>query len=225
VLARALEENGLPTTTLVLVKEHAQRVKPPRALFVPFPYGYALGRPNDPAFQHRVIAAALDLFKATSAPVLAEFPESGDGPAVLLQASAAPQAPVSTDAADEITQWRRSYERWVEEHAGRTQVGATGVPQRRFRGLVRFLQAYLTGAEADYPERPQETPVPLFIRRSADDLKAFMIEARMAQRPQDTDNALYAWFWGETAVGALLRQLAAKFREQGDERTAAGIAR
>ena len=62
-------------------------------------------------------------------------------------------------------------------------------------------------------------------RRAADDLKAFMLEARMAQRPNDRDNALQEWLWGETATGGLLGRLAAKFREEGDERTAAGIAR
>ncbi len=220
-----MEETGLPTVTLALVKEHAQRVKPPRALFVPFPYGYALGRPNDPDLQHRVIAAALDLFNATSAPVLAEFPELGDAPARLVQASAVETSNREGDPADELTALRRSYERWVEEHGGRTQVGATGIPQRHFRGLVHFLQAYVAGEQAGYAERPQDVPAPVFIRRAADDLKAFMLEARMAQRPADTDNALQRWLWGETAVGNLLRQLADKLKADGDERTAAGIAR
>ena len=92
MLARVLEEAGLPTTAVVLIKEHAQRVKPPRALFVPFPFGFAFGNPDDPPFQHKVLAAALDLFDAPSVPVLAEFPEDGDAPARILQAKAA-QAP------------------------------------------------------------------------------------------------------------------------------------
>lgn len=221
-----MEEAGLPTVTLALLKEHAARVKPPRALFVPFPYGYALGRPNDPAFQHRVIAAALALFDQPAGPVLAEFPEDGDGPARLVQASQVQAAtPVTTDAADELTAARRYYERWVEAHDGRTQVGATGIPQRRFRGLVRFLQQYLADEAADFAERPADVPLPVFIRRAADDLKAFMMEARMEQRPADTDNPLYTWFWGETATGALVKALADKFKTAGDERTAFGIAR
>ncbi len=61
VLARAIEAEGLPTVTIVLLREHAEKVKPPRALFVPFPYGYPLGKPDDGEFQHRVISASLAL--------------------------------------------------------------------------------------------------------------------------------------------------------------------
>lgn len=220
-----MEAAGLPTTTLVLLLEHAQRVKPPRALFVPFPYGYALGRPNDPDFQHRVLAAALSLFEAPAGPVLAEFPEAGDAPARLVQASAVQNTNREGDPAAELTGMRAYYERWVAEHDGRTQVGLCGVPQRRFRGLVRFLQAYLAGEQADYPERPAGEPLPLFIRHAADDLKAFMLEARMQQRPDHRTDQLLEWFWGETATGHLLASLAKKFRDNGDERTAGGIAR
>ena len=31
-----------------MVREHTEKVKPPRALFVPFPFGHALGRPTIP---------------------------------------------------------------------------------------------------------------------------------------------------------------------------------
>ena len=227
MLARALEATGLPTTSLVLLREHAQRTKPPRALFVPFPYGYALGKPDDPAFQHRVIAAALELLSAASGPVLAEFPEAGDAPVRLVQASAVNSKSLNQekDPADELTAMRGYYERWVEEHGGRTQVGVTGIPQGRFRGLVRFLEAYLAGDAPDYAERPEQIPLPHFIRLAADDLKAFMLEARMAQRPNDRDNALQEWFWAETGSGSLLARLAAKLAEQGEERAALGIAR
>ena len=222
-----MEGAGLPTVSLALVKEHAQRTKPPRALFVPFPYGYALGKPEDAGFQHRVIAAALELFSTKSAPVLAEFPEAGDAPARLIQASAVDSKSLNRerDPADELTAMRGYYERWVEEHGGRTVVGVTGIPQRRFRGLVRSLEGYLAGDVADFGERPPEVPLPHFIRLAADDLKAFMLEARMAQNPNDRDNALQQWFWAETGTGSLLARLAAKLAEQGEERTASGIAR
>jgi len=225
VLARALEATGLSTTSIVLVKEHAQRTKPPRALFVPFPYGYALGKPEDPAFQHKVLAAALELLKATAAPVLAEFPEDAEAPVRLVQASAVQNTNREGDPAAEITAMRGYYQRWVEHYGGRTQVGNSGVPERRFRGLVRFLESYAAGRPEDYPETPADVPVAHFIRQASDDLKAFMLEARMAQRPEDRDNLLQTWFWGETAVGALLARLAAKLKDEGEERASLGIAR
>ena len=209
MIARVFEEAGLSTTSIALVKEHAARVKPPRALAVPFPYGSALGKANDPAFQHKVIAAALDLLQNNDAPVLAEFPENGEGPVSLLQASAvqADSAQSLSDPADELTSLREYYERWVDNQEGRTLVGLTGVPQRRFRGIVRYLQGYSQGNGGEAPERPEGISEPLFIRWCIDDLKAFYYEARMEQRPGAGEDDLHRWFWGETAMGNLVVQL------------------
>ena len=225
MLARAFEATALPTTSIVLLKEQAQRTKPPRALFVPFPYGYALGKPNDPEFQHKVLRAALELFTAETGPVLAEFPEKGDTPARLIQPTTVQNVNTEGDAADELIAMRRYYEQWVEEHDGRTAVGNSGIPPRRFRGLVRYLQSYVAGTPEDYKEKPAEVSQVQFMRQAADDLKAFMLEARMQQRSNEQDHALQEWFWGETAVGLLLARLAEKLKNAGEERTAFGIAR
>ena len=227
MLARALEEAGLPTTAIVLIKEHAQRVKPPRALFVPFPFGHALGNPNDPPFQHRVLAAALGLFDAESTPVLAEFPEDADAPVRLLQATAAQADAVNSegDAAAEVTALRGYYERWVGDHGKRTMIGLSGVPQRRFRGVIRFLEAYAGGADAAYDGQPAGMGTPRFLRVVSDDLKAFYMEARMCQRPDQRGNDLQRWFWSETAAGHLLARVAERLNADGEERAAQGIAR
>ncbi len=221
------EEAGLPATSIVFIKEHAQRVKPPRALFVPFPFGFALGNPDDPPFQHKVLAAALDLFGASSAPVLAEFPDDADAPVRLLQATAAQAEAVNADAdaAGEITALRGYYERWVAGHDGRTGVGLSGVPQRRFRGLVRFMKSYAEGGDRPYDDQPVNMPLPRFLRIASDDLKAFYMEARMCQRPDDRNNDLQRWFWSETAAGALLAGVAERLTADGGERAAFGIAR
>ena len=169
VLARVFESAGLATVAVALLREHAARVKPPRALWVPFYFGYALGKPDDPAFQHRVIAAALDLLQADSGPVLADYPDEA-GPVGMPQASEVAAAIAQPgpgpgsgiednngvsgngsgsggegvpgaerlNAADTLTALRPYYERWLEQR-GRTAVGITGVPQRRFRGVVRFF--------------------------------------------------------------------------------------
>ena len=209
MIARVFEEAGLSTTCVALVKEHAARVKAPRALAVPFPYGSALGKANDPAFQHKVIAAALDLLANNDVPVLAEFPEDGEGPVSLLQASAvqSDSAKALSDPADELTSLREYYERWVENQGGRTLVGLTGVPQRQFRGIVRYLQDYSQGQNGSAPSRPDGVSEPLYIRWCVDDLKAFYYEARMEQRPGEGEDGLHRWFWGETAMGNLIVDL------------------
>jgi len=44
----------------------AEKVRPPRALFVPYAHGYPLAVPDDPQRQHRVIEAALRLLEDSS---------------------------------------------------------------------------------------------------------------------------------------------------------------
>jgi len=59
--AAELERQGISTAAIVLLREVAQRVRPPRALFVPFRHGYPLDAPGDPARQTAVIEAALQM--------------------------------------------------------------------------------------------------------------------------------------------------------------------
>src|SRR5262245_51019439 len=119
-----------------MVREHTEKVKPPRALFVAFPFGHALGRPNDPALQHRVLRAAFDLLAEAAGPVLRDFPddaEPGDEPAAPVQASVvAAAARVPDDPALETTQMRQYHEQWLGRNGGRTAFGLTGIPATRF---------------------------------------------------------------------------------------------
>ena len=214
VLGHVLEERGIATVAVALVREHAARVRPPRALYVPFPFGYTLGKPDDPEYQTKVITAALDLLKCPAGPVLADFGEE-TWASQLVQASAvrppaekAGPEPPGSDPANEVTALRVFYERWVADHDGRTSVGVSGVPQRRFRGMIRFLESYARGGDADMKERPRDVSIPQFVRYCGDDLKAFFYEARMSQRPKASDLELHTWFWGQTATGQLLSAIA-----------------
>ena len=217
MLARCFEEAGISATGIVLVKEHAERTKPPRMLWVPYAFGNALGRAGDPLLQHQVLKAALDLLDAEKGPVLEEFADAAE-PEPLLQASEAQSSGSAKglNPADELTSLRPYYERWVANNGGRTAVGVSGVPQRRFRGVVRFLEAYTAGEDADSPERPDGVGVPQFIRYCVDDLKAFYYEARMEQRPGVTGSEIHEWYWGETAMSALIVRLAEAMNQSDD---------
>jgi hypothetical protein len=70
LIAAEIERRGIPTVCIVLLREVAQRVQPPRALWVPFPHGHPLGRPNDAPLQREVIARALSLLAREDVPVL-----------------------------------------------------------------------------------------------------------------------------------------------------------
>ena len=69
----AIERAGITTVAISLLREVAQALHPPRALFVPFPMGYPLGAPHNAALQHRVIAAAFSLLERNDVPILADF--------------------------------------------------------------------------------------------------------------------------------------------------------
>lgn len=231
MIAREIEEAGVATTSISMVREHTEQVKPPRALFVPFPFGHALGRPDEPELQLRVIRAALKLFEARSGPVLEEFPDDpyGAQDVNLPQAASVASSARQQDVALEVTTLRSYYEQWRDSRKGRTNVGLTGVPERQFRGLVRFLEAYAAGeAGPDMRERPRDVSIPHFVRWAADDLRSFYFEARLQQKPGATFQDVNRWFWGETAAANLLRAVRDRMKVAGDpalDTIAFGIAR
>ena len=75
LIAAELERSGIATTCIVLLREVAMAVRPPRALWVPFRHGYPLGEPDNPALQKRVMMAALSLLelREVKAPLLVDF--------------------------------------------------------------------------------------------------------------------------------------------------------
>jgi len=68
LIARVLEEKGIATVCLNMRREVAENVKPPRTLFVKFPFGAPLGPPKDSETQHGVIMEALDVLVSAIEP-------------------------------------------------------------------------------------------------------------------------------------------------------------
>ena len=65
-MAAELERRGIATVAIQLLREVAVRVRPPRALWVPFPHGFPLGEPGNAAGQNAVIEAALAMLEDPS---------------------------------------------------------------------------------------------------------------------------------------------------------------
>jgi hypothetical protein len=63
LVAAELERRGIATVAMTLLREVAEWVRPPRALFVPFPHGEPLDRPGDAARQKAVLEAALRMLE------------------------------------------------------------------------------------------------------------------------------------------------------------------
>lgn len=80
LVAAECERRGITTVVIQLWREPAERVRPPRALLVPFRHGFPLDRPNDPVRQRRVLEAMLTLAEtgAAKGPQLVEYAPERD---------------------------------------------------------------------------------------------------------------------------------------------------
>jgi D-proline reductase (dithiol) PrdB len=75
LIARTIEEAGIPTVYIGSCRDMMARVKAPRAVFVDFPLGRQCGKPNDPELQMSILQAALRVLEQAQAPgTLVELP-------------------------------------------------------------------------------------------------------------------------------------------------------
>ena len=61
LIARAIEEAGIPTVCISIARDLTESVGVPRALFVKWPLGHPLGEPHKPLQQRTIIFEALKL--------------------------------------------------------------------------------------------------------------------------------------------------------------------
>ncbi|MBV9455558.1 MAG: hypothetical protein JOZ19_15810 [Rubrobacter sp.] len=66
----AIEEKGIPTVTLAMERS----VAAPRVAFVPFPYNFPMGKPEDRQRHRQVALAALELLYDLHEPGEIELP-------------------------------------------------------------------------------------------------------------------------------------------------------
>lgn len=63
-----LEQEGIATISISIVREVTERERPPRAVFVPFPFGHPMGLRGDILGQRRVFLEALRVLVETTTP-------------------------------------------------------------------------------------------------------------------------------------------------------------
>ena len=68
LIQRAVEAAGVSTVSITLIEDITRKIKPPRALAVPYGFGHPLGEPNNPELQHAIIAEALALLQDETLP-------------------------------------------------------------------------------------------------------------------------------------------------------------
>lgn len=60
LIQRVLDEAGIPTISLTLLREITEQVKPSRALYLEHPFGHTLGDVGDTALQRRILLDCLE---------------------------------------------------------------------------------------------------------------------------------------------------------------------
>ena len=68
LIARGIEEIGIPTIYLGSARDIMAQVKPPRSVFVDFPFGRQCGKPFDRELQRNIIKDALKTLKSATKP-------------------------------------------------------------------------------------------------------------------------------------------------------------
>jgi hypothetical protein len=221
-LGHYLEEEGIATVAIALIRPQAENTRPPRALWVPFELGRPIGPPSDPAFQRRVILAALGMLVEGDGPVrIIDFPDDDPRarpdpgwqppfmPATVVNGSA---ESLASRLEAEILLLQGAHQRWVAQH-GRSMVGLSGLA---IGDCARYVADWLRGKA---PPSPREGfSAPLILRFAVDDVKAYCLEAAGAGAAKPSSRQLGDWFWNETATGAALHALRELLLRDEDER-------
>lgn len=178
VIQRQVEAQGISTVSISLFRGFAEKVQPPRALWVPFPFGRPLGAPNNKAIQRKVLFAMFDLLDRRQGPVLEDLSLAPDeehldarnqkigqkcGPkGCNFDDALASEEPKVREISvyngdfvavmEEIAALRVHHERYMRQYSGRTQIGSSGVSAATIQLAARCLNDYVNGNELAIPE-------------------------------------------------------------------------
>jgi hypothetical protein len=220
-LGHYLEEEGIATVAISLIRPQTENTKPPRALWVPFELGRPFGPPSGATFQRRVVLAALRMLERGNGPVAIEdFPD--DDPRATQDPTWRPPSTPGAAAGSaellaalleaEIRLLRGAHERWEAQHS-RTTVGLSGLP---IGDCARYVADWLRG---EAPPSPREGfSAPLILRFAVDDVKAYCLEAAAAGPAKPSSRQLGDWFWNESAAGAAIHVLREALQASDDDR-------
>ena len=206
VLAVYLEQKGISTVVVGSIRLHLEKVKPPRALWVPFELGRPLGgwiegddtEDANGGFQLKVLSKALSLLDSPVAtPVLDDF-DLEDPSKGIDQGWQAPSMSACKSVSDEVRYLYSDWQEWQQKRG--TQTGLGGM---EILDAVDYVERFGSANPASNPG--DDLSDTLRYRFCVDDIKAFYLEAAM-NRGFPNSQQLGRWLWNECRVGALLKQ-------------------
>lgn len=223
--------NGrVATTGISLIRPHSEGMKPPRALFVPFPLGRPMGSPDLPDFQRAVLLTSLQLLESATEPTIADYPEDApaDGAdqwACAIQVATPEPADAAEALRDQLIGEVRQLAPWHAESVrrrGRTTFGISGADVEQIESLAVMVADFASGESPSDGEVDWNHPMPARLKFAADDLRAFYHEAATSQpgASYPTDALLNDWLFNRTLLGAVLRQCVTRMRSSDDRRLA-----
>ena len=222
-LGHYIEDEGIATTGISLVREHTESLKPPRFLWVPFELGRPLGAPNNPELQMKVLRESLALLELDEGPVLIkdfaeDVPQDDDGSKEENEGWSCPislPAPPSnaSDKETALVAEIASLAPWYDLAKRKRGGSSVGACELTMDQIAHVLASFLDG-RIDNPHQELEFP-DLLLHMTAD-LKAWYMEAATAQPGSSTSDQVADWFWGETTAGSFLLQLQVVIASSGD---------
>ena len=205
-----LEECGIPTAGISLVREHSEVMLPPRALWVPFMLGRPLGAPDDASFQRTVLRALLSLFELPEGPVLqdfphdapearhAEIPEGGACPVNFARPRPASDDELADRLRDEIHELR-SWHDLATSRRGGSAMGLSGLTAAQAGARLAAFAGDRLAVDALAP-----LTLAAGLKHASDDLRCYYEEAAAAQPGGLSPAQVRDWFYLHTAAGQVL---------------------
>lgn len=218
-----IEAAGVPTAGISLIREHSAGIRPPRALWVPFPLGRPFGAPNNQDFQTSVLSTLLALFEQDIGPVILQDYLDNAPSTSWSGTFTTRDLPPRQSTQDPLAAARVEIDLLTPLHAeamagpdARTITGASGLTPVE---IHKFLGDFLHGREADLPSTAATNELPELLRLAVEEMRHWCIESAMAEPGGDLSaDAIDNWFWGETAMSALILAVREKAAANPDEK-------
>ena len=209
---------GIATVQVSLIRPVTEAVRPPRALWVPFPLGGSLGPPNRPDIQLDVLRQTLALVDQPAAPALVDYPDTlvneippEEGWSCQVTFPSVEPKTESESLKAQLRTEAQLLRPWFDEGLrtrGRTTVGTSGKGADSIGEMLEILVAFSVDADMTAPDGYGH-PMPQLLRFLTADIRAFYSEAAIskpgATAPDPED--LEEWFFLNTVAGDVFYQI------------------
>ena len=219
-IERPVEDGGagIATVQISLIRPVTEKIRPPRALWVPFPFGRPLGPPNRPDVQLDVLRQTLGLVDQPAAPGLVDYPDEVEDDYALEEVWSCPVTFPAVEPKNELESLNAQLRTealllmpWFDEGLrarGRTTLGTSGKGAISIPGMLGILAAFALDAAMTVPEGYAH-PMPQLLRYIATDVRAFYTEAAISKPGAGfpSPEELEEWFFLQTVAGDVFYQV------------------